>query len=597
MLTELRIRNLAVIDSVALSLDRGLNVLTGETGAGKSIIVGALSFLLGDRASADRIRTGEEKASVEGTFTVPVESALHAVLDARGIETEGATVVLRREVTSAGRSRAWVNGTQVTATVLSEIGDSLVSIYGQNESRQLTDREVQRNLLDRFAGSLELAATVRSTYGALQRAIAEEQSLIEAREQAAERAAFLRAQLHEIDEARPEAGEEERIDGEISRLAHAEDLQADALEAVRLLSGGEFSIHPMLRNVRRLLSAIARVDSERETWPEAIDEISIMLDELARDIDDYRAEIEVDPARLRRLEGRRQQLTLLLRKYGPTIPEALTAAGEMRNELSLLGGHDNRIVAVARERKELEVTLRSASQSLSRARIKGASEMSRGVTALLPELGMPSAQFMVELVPVQQSPAVKPEAAQAPAVQSVALQPPIGAITAGGAESVLFVASLNSGTDAKPVDRIASGGELSRLMLALSTILSRAQEVPTLVFDEIDAGVGGAVAWQVGALMKQLAGSHQVFAISHLAQIAAQAHHHISVSKGAVDGVTSADTEVLLADNRMLEIARMLGGDAESEVSQLHARELLERGDTGVVRTSPTRRQRRGKPV
>lgn len=592
MLTELRIRNLAVIDSVALSLDRGLNVLTGETGAGKSIIVGALSFLLGDRASADRIRTGEEKASVEGTFTVPVESALHAVLDARGIETEGATVVLRREVTSAGRSRAWVNGTQVTATVLSEIGDSLVSIYGQNESRQLTDREVQRNLLDRFAGSLELAATVRSTYGALQRAIAEEQSLIEAREQAAERAAFLRAQLHEIDEARPEEGEEERIDGEISRLAHAEDLQADALEAVRLLSGGEFSIHPMLRNVRRLLSAIARVDSERETWPEAIDEISIMLDELARDIDDYRAEIEVDPARLRRLEGRRQQLTLLLRKYGPTIPEALTAAGEMRNELSLLGGHDNRIVAVARERKELEESLRSASQSLSRARNKAASEMSRGVTALLPELGMPSARFMVELVPVQQS-----SAGQSSATQSPAAQPPIGAITAGGAESVLFVASLNSGTDAKPVDRIASGGELSRLMLALSTILSRAQEVPTLVFDEIDAGVGGAVAWQVGALMKQLAGSHQVFAISHLAQIAAQAHHHISVSKGAVDGVTSADTQVLLADNRMLEIARMLGGDAESEVSQLHARELLERGDTGVVRTSPVRRQRRGKPV
>ena len=582
MLIELRIRNLAVIDSVTLTLDRGLNVLTGETGAGKSIIVGALSFLLGERAASDRVRSGSDRASVDGVFEPGNDSSLRSLLDERGIDTDDAHVVLKREVSANGRSRAWVNASPVTAGVLADIGNRLVSIHGQHESRQLLDAEAQRELLDRYAGATDTAKAVRQAFRTLQELQQRERELEQSRRESAARADYLRFVVREIEDAKLKAGEDEAVDQEIRRLSHAEELQSSASEAVAALGGTERSVQAMLRSVRRVLVAIERIDPEAGRWLTSLDEVSVTLEELSRDIEAFSESVEADPVRLRSLESRRDQLLTALRKYGPTIDDALVALADSKSQLARVDDEANASQDIAAERAEAERALSQSARELSALRAKAANRLASEVSALLPELGMVDGVFNVTLLPTEST-------------------------ASYGNESVHFSAALNAGGETRPLDRIASGGELSRLMLALSTVLSRLQHVPTLVFDEIDAGIGGTVAWQVGALMQRVAEHHQVLAISHLAQIAAHADHHVAVRKGAVGAVTTADTTVLTDDARMIEIARMLGGDEDREVSRAHARELIERGTLAkasqrnrtIVEGAPraTRTQRRGKPV
>jgi DNA repair protein RecN (Recombination protein N) len=583
MLIELRIRNLAVIDAVTLPLERGLNVLTGETGAGKSLIVGALSFLLGERAASDRVRAGADRAAVEGVFEVSDDASLAAMLDERGIDVEDGQVVLKREVFAAGRSRAWVNASPVTAGVLAEIGYRLVNIHGQHESRQLLDADAQRDLLDRYAGAVDLAKQVRVTHRRLQELLQRERDLEVERKESGARADYLRFVVREIDEAKLEQGEEEAIDTDIRRLSHAEELQLNAGEATAALAGSERSVLSQLRGVRRVLVAIERIDGEAARWLQSLDDVMVTLDELARDVEAFAEAIEADPSRLRTLEQRRDQLLTLLRKYGPTVDDALATVADSRAQLALVHDASSIVAELSAERVRIEQELNELARTLTKQRREAARRLSKEVTLLLPELGMVNGAFDVTLVRSD-------------------------SVTSHGSESVQFGASLNAGSETRPLDRIASGGELSRLMLALSTVLARLQHVPTLVFDEIDAGIGGTVAWQVGALMQRVAAHHQVLAISHLAQIAAHADHHVAVQKGAVGAVTTADTSVLTADARMIEIARMLGGDADREVSRAHARELLERGAlarTAALDTTPRTNgrgpartnQRRGKPV
>ena len=583
MLIELRIRNLAVIDSVTLPLERGLNVLTGETGAGKSLIVGALSFLLGERAASDRVRGGADRASVEGVFELSDDAALVAMLDERGIDTDDRQVVLKREVSSAGRSRAWVNASPVTAGVLAEIGYRLVSIHGQHESRQLLDADAQRDLLDRYADAVDLAKQVRAAHRLLHELLQRERDLEKEQRESAARADYLRFVVREIDDAKLRQGEEDAVDTDIRRLSHAEELQAIAGEASSGISDGERSVLSQLHGIRRLLVAVERIDGVATSWLESIDDVMVTLDELARDVSAFADAVEADPSRLRMLESRRDQLVTLLRKYGPTVTDALALADESRGQLALVDDASTVASELAAQRAQAGQELTELSRTLTKQREKAAKRLSAEVTSLLPELGMVDGRFDVTLVPAD-------------------------IITAHGGESVLFTAALNAGGELRPLDRVASGGELSRLMLALSTVLARLQHVPTLIFDEIDAGIGGTVAWQVGALMQRVAEHHQVLAISHLAQIAAHADHHVAVQKSAVGTVTTADTSVLHEDARMIEIARMLGGDADREVSRAHARELIERGGVSRSRASDTRLraserpaaragQRRGKPV
>ena len=568
MLTELRIRNFAIIESLTLPLAPGFNVLSGETGAGKSIIVGALGLLLGERASGDLIRTGADRAVVEGVFDITGHASAASVLDERGVDVENETVVLRREVNATGRARAWVNGTTVTAAVLAEVGRLLVNLHGQHEAQTLLDADAQRQILDAFGGATEQATQLRSAYDALCAVRRDIQTLESRRADAERRADYLRHVSQEIDAAQLVAGEEERLEDEARRLEHAEELRVLAQGMTGMLDGDEDAVLQRLAAVQRSLASIQRIDPSLARLQETFDAAFYGLEELARELVSYEEGIELDPERLAEVERRRDLIFRLTKKYGPAVGDVLETAQRARAELDLLDSAGFDIRQLGERERAAAARVAEAAAALTSLRTAAAERLARAVDQVLPDLGIADGRFTAAL-------------------------PPRAEIGATGAEDVEFRVALNLGHDARPLARVASGGELSRVMLALKTILARLDQVPTLVFDEVDAGIGGRVGLQVGETMRRVAAHHQVFAISHLPQIAARAHHHIVVAKGAREGVTTADTRVVDGDARVVEIARMLGGDPESEVSQAHARELLATAAVPDTGRAPRRSKKR----
>jgi DNA repair protein RecN (Recombination protein N) len=551
VLTELRIRNFAIIDALTLPLEAGFNVLTGETGAGKSIIVGALGFLLGERGTTDLIRTGAEKASVEGIFNVSGDEELLALLDTRGVDVEDpTTVVLRREIVSSGRTRAWINSATTTAAVLAEVGRSLVSLHGQHEAQTLLDEESQRAIVDAFGAATAAAARVRSAHDE-ELAIAREiQSLTARKAEAERRADYLRHLVAEIDEAHLEEGEDVALEEEARLLEHAEELKSLAGGMAAILEGEEGAVLERLGHMQRSLASIQRIDASLARSQELFDSAFYSLQELARELEEYGRNVDLDPARLGDVQRRRDLIFRLTKKYGPSLEAVAETARVARTELDLVDSGALDLRQLERRRQEAHELLVRAAAELTKMRRDAASRLAIEVDAVLPELGMPDGRLDVRMRPRAE-------------------------IAAIGAEDIELRVALNRGHESRPLARVASGGELSRVMLALKTILARLDRVPTLVFDEVDAGIGGKVGLQVGDTMRRVAKHHQVLAITHLPQIAARAHHHIVVEKGARGGITTADTRVVGGDERMIEVARLLGGDPESEVSLAHARELL----------------------
>ena len=571
MLTELRIKNFAIIESLTLPLARGFNVLSGETGAGKSIIVGALGLLLGERANADVIRTGADRATVEGVFDVSDREEIRALLDDRGIDVDEATVVLKREV-AAGRARAWINGTTVNAGLLAEVGRLLVNLHGQHEAQTLLDPEAQRRILDAFAGATDQGAAVRRAHEELTAIRREIADLAKRRADAERRADYLRHVVHEISDAKLVEGEDTRLEDEARRLENADELRGLAAAIAGALDGDEDTVLQRLAAIARSLASIQRIDPSLARLQESYDAAYYGLEALAREFEEYEASVELDPARLEDVRRRRDLLFRLTKKYGGSLGDVIRVGNDAREELDLVDSAGLDIRQLESREREVRDRLVEAARALTERREAGADRLARAVDEILPELGMPDGHMIVALHATNE-------------------------IGACGAEDVEFRVSLNVGHDARALARVASGGELSRVMLALKTILARLDHVPTLVFDEVDAGIGGRVGLQVGETLRRVAAYHQVFAITHLPQIAARAHHHILVSKGARGGVTTADVTVLASDDRVAEIARMLGGDPDSAVSRAHARELLEnavaQAAPAVATTTPKSRSKR----
>lgn len=551
MLSELRVRNFALIDQLTVPLRPGLNVLTGETGAGKSILVGALSLLLGERASTDVVRAGADRASVEGIFEVGDRAEILAWIDEHGLEPAGDAVVLKREVAAEGRGRAWINGSPVALALLGELADRLLTLHGQHQHQTLLRRDEQRRILDAF-GSLEpLARQVADAHRSVA-ALTEQIATLEERRRAAlQRADFLRFQVAEIETAAIEEGEEERLEGEARRLAHAEELLELTASLIGVISG-DGSATGRLGSARRGLDRLVSIDPACGELAELFDTAWYALEEIGSRLEDYAAGIEHDPARLEELRVRRDLLYRLRTKYGPQTADVLATLRAARDELAAIDNAEWEISELTRRLDVAAAELGELAVTLTARRREAAAAVEEEVNRILPELGMANGVFRAAITPRE-------------------------VIARTGADEIEFMVSLNAGFEPRPLSQVASGGELSRVMLALETILARADAVPTLIFDEVDAGIGGSIALRVGEKLQDVANHHQVLAITHLPQIASRAHHHLLVRKQDAADTTATAVTVLDNNARVREIARMLGGDPDSAASVAHARELLER--------------------
>jgi DNA repair protein RecN (Recombination protein N) len=550
MLLELRIRDYAVIERLTLRLGPGLNVLTGETGAGKSIVVGALSLLVGERAFADVVRPGAERAIVEGVFDAGSDPGVTEVLDELGIETDDGLVILRREVAVEGRNRAWINGASATATMVGRIGDLLVDLHGQHDHDRLLHAEAQRTILDAYAGAPDLAAELEHAW----RAVAESRERlahVETRRREVEmRADLLHHTASEIERAALREGEEEELEAEARLLDHAEELARLSTQLHETLYAAESSITARLDGVRRALAQLQRIDEGVGEWQPLLDEAFHGLQEMGRRMGDYAARIEHDPARLAEIHRRQDLLFRLKTRYGLGLADVIEAGRAARTELEQLDAAGFERSALEQQLSERRTRHAQLCASLTAKRRDAAGRLSSEITTRLPELGMDGGRFQVDLHEIAE-----------PAAQ--------------GAERVEFRIAVNAGFDAQPLARVASGGELSRVMLALKSTLARVDRTPTLVFDEIDAGVGGRVAHRVTDALRAVAEHHQVFVVTHLPQIASRADQHLYVEKQEREGRASTTVRALEGDERVDELARLLGGDPESDASREHARAML----------------------
>jgi DNA repair protein RecN (Recombination protein N) len=564
MLTELRVRDLATIADVTLYLGPGLNVLTGETGAGKSMLVDALALLLGERAASGSVRPGAGKSIVEGAFEGLDPSTRRAV-ESLGLDAEEGRIVVRREISAEARSRAWVNGSPTTASVLGQLGALLVDLHGQHETQSLLRTDAQRDILDAFAHAEPERAAVAEGFAAVAELRAEETSLAARRDEVRRRADYLRHVVREIDQARLQAGEDEALQLEARRLSQAGALSEQATRIVDAIESGEGNALGALGMADRALGSLEKIDPEVAAWREMLDSAYTNLSELARQAQAYADEVEENPERLAEVERRRDVIFRLTGKHGGSIDAVLAARNESAAELDLLDTADVDLRALAARRAAAEMALRAAAEALSAKRREAGERLARGVTRLLPRLGLPGGRLEVAFTPL-------PEPAQ------------------HGQESVQFEVQLNVGLDAKPLARVASGGELSRLMLALKVVLARHDAIASLVFDEVDQGIGGEVGAQVGAALAEVAERHQVLVITHLPQIAARADQHLVVSKQPRGGIATSDVQLIHGEDRVHEIARMLG-DTEGDAARRHAQALLR--TEKAERTERTERRRK----
>ena len=559
MLTELRVRDLAVIADVTLPFQPGLNVLTGETGAGKSMVVDALALLLGERASGDIVRPGAEKSIVEGAFEfgAAVHRHLLSPFAALGVDLEEGRLVLKREVLREGKSRAWVNGSPVTIGVLSEIGSLLVDLHGQHETQSLLRPDAQRDMLDAYADADVERVAVRDAHARLKELEQREAELTDRQAEVRKKADYLRHVLQEIERAKPKLGEDEALEVEAKRLAHAEELGRLARELEEAVDAAG------LTKAQKILASLRRLDPSLGKWQELLDATFASAAELARGARAYAGDIAADPERLSAVEQRRDLLYRLQQKHGPTLADLLATRDTAARELELLDTADLDLRTIAADRERAAEDFRRATEALTAKRTAGAKKLARALNKLLPSLGMEGGKFAATL-----------QSRTTPIAQ--------------GAEDVVFHVQLNEGLDARPFARVASGGELSRLMLALKVVLAAHDVVPTLVFDEVDQGIGGEVGGRVGeALVDVSREGRQALVITHLPQIAVHADQHLVVAKGQKGGLATSDVAVVDGEGRVKEIARMLG-DADMATARRHAVELLKTASATSASLSET---------
>ena len=554
MLQTISLRDYVIVDQLELDFASGFTVLTGETGAGKSILLDALGLVLGERADSSQIREGCNRAEISATFRIEAElvQSFGKWLDEQGLpdEDEGQTLLLKRIVESNGRSRAFINGSVATLTQLREAGDQLVDIHGQHAHQLLLKSGAQRELLDRHAGLLPLASNVAQAFKTLsdsRRRLAQAENAGQDIERERER---LEWQLEELTELSPQEGEWAQIQLEHARLANGAKLIGGCQEAIEILSDADNSLESSLSKVCGNIGALAEHDAALKDVSDSLESAHIQLDEAIHGLNRYLQKIDLDPARLEQVEERMQALHGAAKKYRTDVDALPQLLLETTDRLEALTASQN-IEALREKVKQEEASYLKLAKQLSEHRSKAANDLGNQITNAMQDLSMAGGRLEITLNPLQEG-------------------------GSHGLEQVEFLVAGHAGSTPRSLAKVASGGELARISLAISVITSKASFTPTLIFDEVDAGIGGAVAETVGKLLHQLGQSHQILCVTHLPQVAAQGNHHLKVSKSQTGDKTVSQVQNLGRSERVEEIARMLGGATITDTTRRHARELLE---------------------
>jgi len=556
-LEEISIRSLGVIESSNIEFKPGLTVLTGETGAGKTMVLTALGLVLGSKSDSDLVRQGQERAIVTGRFSVPKDLATQ-IVDAGG-DVEDESVVISRTVTTAGKSRVLVGGVVSSTAAVSSFASSLVEIHAQSSSSKLTRPGVARELLDRFA-AIDLT-TYQETFDAYQQMMRRIDKLKDQLSQADRQIAELSELVDEFSKLNPKSGELLEIEDEIAKLGSVELLNQAVSTVLNLFENEDLSAINLLQQIRKGLESVNGKDKQLDAITERYTENLLNLQDISSELTSYLTDLEADPNRFEKLQQRKAALNSLLKRYGKgsdkeaAYEQLLVDGKNARERIADLSGGDQRIAELQKEADLLFKQLQDAGIAISQLRKGAAAKLSAKVTEEIKALSMPNASFVVE--------------------QIVGDSKNIKSFTSNGIDEISILFSAHSGGTPLPLNKVASGGELSRVMLALEVVIAEAEPIGTYIFDEVDAGVGGKAAIEVGRRLSKLSKSAQVIVITHLAQVAAWADNHLVVRKSENGSVTQSDVNEVTAKDRKIEIARMLSGQEDSQTAQEHAGELL----------------------
>jgi DNA repair protein RecN (Recombination protein N) len=567
MLQSLYVRDYALIEELEMEFGSGLNVITGETGAGKSILIGAMSMILGERANTDVVRTGAKKAVVEGVFDDADTASIRRTLEENQIETEPLPrVILRRQITDRG-SRGFINDTPATLDVMRDVSSQLIDLHGQHEHQSLLNTDEHLRLLDSFGGLDGLVDKYRSCYERVAELVEERNDLAARERELRQQKELYEFQIEEIDEVDPEAGEDEELRAERRVLENAEQLYASTSGLYEMLYEKEDAVHDQLVVARNELQDLARIDDAFEEQLDEIQSAQIIVSELANFLQDYNARIEFDPQRLEAIRERITELEKLKRKYGGTLEAVLDHRREIGEQYELAQDFEGNLERLEQQIEEAQAELTDAAERLSTKRREVAERIEAAIVEELETLGMPNSRFDVRFTR-QEDPDgwIRGDDARYRAFHA-------------GVDQVEFYISTNVGIPPKPLAEVASGGEISRIMLALKTILAKSERLPILVFDEIDTGISGDMARRVGESMHDLARYHQIIAITHLPQIAALGDVHFRVEKVVEDEKTKTQIDRLNEEEQATQVASLISGADVTDAALENARELMAAGN------------------
>jgi len=551
MLTHIQIKNFAIIDQSELELGSGMTALTGETGAGKSILLDALGMVLGDRADSGSVRHGAARAEISASFDLSDLANVQQWLSEQSLDDEQ-ECILRRVISKDGRSKAFINASPVPLQTLRKLGEQLIDLHGQHEHQSLTKKEVQRQLLDDYAGNEKLLQQVGNDYQQWKQLNDQLQHLLD-RNGNSNEAELLRYQVQELEALELSRDNLQQLDEEHRRLSHAEQLISSCQSLLNQLYENEPSIHSLLSHGISELDDLSNLDGDLKATIELLNNALIQSDEAATALRDYLSGIELDPNRLAAVEERLTLVQDLARKHHLNAEQLPEQLDKLQQRLSEWDNLEQNLESLQQQLAEQESHYRQHAQQLHNARCKAAKRLSNEVSASLTELGMPSGRFEVEVLESEHHP-----------------------MSSHGLDDVTYKVSANPGQPTKPLQKVASGGELSRISLAIQMITSQQASIPSLIFDEVDSGIGGGVAETVGGQLRALGERGQVLCVTHLPQVASQAHHHLKVSKVLGNKATLATVEELNPEQRVEEIARMLGGNEITAQSLAHAQEMID---------------------